>query len=73
MADTKKELNKIIFAQGFGGITDLQIGPDGYLYVLQYHNGGANCEVLRDKSKPCISYNSGVEGTIFRLTNTRIH
>ena len=33
MADTKKELNKIIFAQGFGGITDLQIGPDGYLYV----------------------------------------
>ena len=73
MADTKEELNKIIFAQGFGGITDLQIGPDGYLYVLSVHNGGANCEVLRDKSKPCISYNSGVEGTIFRLTNTRIH
>ncbi len=26
----------IIFGQGFGGITDLQVGPDGYLYVLTY-------------------------------------
>ena len=25
----------MLFGQGFGGITDLQIGPDdGYLYVL---------------------------------------
>jgi hypothetical protein len=24
----------VIFGQGFGTITDLQIGPDGYLYVL---------------------------------------
>ena len=22
------------FADGFGGITDLEVGPDGYLYVL---------------------------------------
>jgi len=28
------------FASGFGAITDLQIGPDGYLYVLS-HTGGA--------------------------------
>ena len=27
---------QIEFASGFGGITDLQIGPDGYLYVLVF-------------------------------------
>jgi aldose sugar dehydrogenase len=29
---------QIEFAEGFGGITDLEIGPDGYLYVLIYDN-----------------------------------
>jgi aldose sugar dehydrogenase len=29
------ELNKVIFATGFGGITDMQVGPyDSYLYIL---------------------------------------
>jgi aldose sugar dehydrogenase len=27
---------QIEFVEGFGGITDLEIGPDGYLYVLIY-------------------------------------
>jgi aldose sugar dehydrogenase len=27
-------LDQIIFGQEFGGITDLKIGPDGYLYVI---------------------------------------
>ena len=27
-------LDKIIFGEEFGGITDLKIGPDGYLYVV---------------------------------------
>ena len=27
------------FAAGFGAITDLQVGPDGYLYVLSYTGG----------------------------------
>ena len=31
-----KENHPIVFGQGFGGITDLQVGPDGYLYVLSY-------------------------------------
>jgi glucose/arabinose dehydrogenase len=34
VADTKEELQGILFGEGFGAITDLQIGPDGYLYVL---------------------------------------
>jgi hypothetical protein len=24
----------IVFGQGFGGITDIEVGPDGYLYVV---------------------------------------
>jgi glucose/arabinose dehydrogenase len=27
---------EIVFGNGFGGITDIQVGPDGYLYVLSY-------------------------------------
>jgi len=34
VADKPSELKDIIFAKGFGGITDLEVGPDGYLYVL---------------------------------------
>jgi glucose/arabinose dehydrogenase len=30
------ESKEIIFAEGFGGITDMDVGPDGYLYVLSY-------------------------------------
>jgi aldose sugar dehydrogenase len=29
---------QIEFAEGFGAITDLEIGPDGYLYVLVFDN-----------------------------------
>jgi hypothetical protein len=28
------EMKDVIFANGFGRITDLEIGPDGYMYVL---------------------------------------
>jgi len=40
IADSKAELYRqgILFGQGFGGITDLQVGPDGYLYVLSLAN-----------------------------------
>ncbi|MDN5846094.1 MAG: PQQ-dependent sugar dehydrogenase [Candidatus Nitrosocosmicus sp.] len=31
-----KENLPLIFGQGFGGITDIQVGPDGYLYILSY-------------------------------------
>ena len=36
VANTSEEISKVIFAYGFGGITDLEIGPDGDLYVLVY-------------------------------------
>ncbi len=31
-----KENQPFIFGQGFGGITDIQVGPNGYLYVLSF-------------------------------------
>lgn len=34
IADDQDELDPVIFGTGFGGITDIQVGPDGYLYVL---------------------------------------
>jgi glucose/arabinose dehydrogenase len=27
------------FGKGFGGITDIKTGPDGFLYILSYFNG----------------------------------
>ncbi|MBA3751160.1 MAG: PQQ-dependent sugar dehydrogenase, partial [Nitrosopumilus sp.] len=34
--DVPKESEPLIFGQGFGGITDIEVGPDGYLYILTY-------------------------------------
>ena len=39
VAYNKNELSKIIFGSGFKGITDIQTGPDGYLYILTYLDG----------------------------------
>jgi glucose/arabinose dehydrogenase len=39
VANTNKESRDAIFAGGFGGITDIQVGPDGNLYVLSYPYG----------------------------------
>jgi glucose/arabinose dehydrogenase len=34
VADTPQEIQGIVFGKGFGVITDIQVGPDGYLYIL---------------------------------------
>ena len=39
VADSTDELATATFAEGFGGITDLEVGPDGYLYVLSIGQG----------------------------------
>jgi glucose/arabinose dehydrogenase len=39
VADSSEELTTVTFAEGFGGITDLEVGPDGYLYVLSIGQG----------------------------------
>lgn len=37
IANSNEELKDVIFGQGLGLITDLETGPDGYLYVLAFH------------------------------------
>jgi hypothetical protein len=39
VADSDAELQEIILGTGFGGITDLKVGPDGLLYVLSFGLG----------------------------------
>ena len=39
VADNKDEVSEITFGTGFGGITDIKTGPDGFLYILSYGNG----------------------------------
>ncbi|HEX2305669.1 MAG TPA: PQQ-dependent sugar dehydrogenase [Nitrososphaeraceae archaeon] len=35
----RRGLQDIIFGQGFGIITDIEVGPDGYLYVVSFLQG----------------------------------
>ena len=39
VADNAKEVSHNIFGTGFGQITEVKTGPDGYLYVLDFSNG----------------------------------
>ncbi len=40
IADPQDDLSPALFARGFGGrITDIETGPDGYVYVLTYSDG----------------------------------
>jgi glucose/arabinose dehydrogenase len=39
VVDNEEELSAITFGSGFGGITDIETGPDGFLYVLSYDDG----------------------------------
>jgi glucose/arabinose dehydrogenase len=41
VANSFEESNDVVFANGFGRITDIKIGPDGYLYVLSSEDDGA--------------------------------
>ena len=57
-----KENQPVVFGQGFGGITDIQVGPDGYLYVLSYT--GSLFRIL--------PYSDGVAGEERQLADTTV-
>jgi glucose/arabinose dehydrogenase len=40
--DSGDEVGDILFGTGFGGITDVEVGPDGYLYVLTFQDDGGS-------------------------------
>jgi aldose sugar dehydrogenase len=66
IANNRDELKTTLFGQGFGAITDLEVGPDGYLYVLSLFQGGNDC-ATEIQGNPCVSYSSTSGGTIYRI------
>ncbi|HZE78998.1 MAG TPA: quinoprotein glucose dehydrogenase, partial [Nitrososphaeraceae archaeon] len=39
IGDSLEELDDVIFGKHFGAITDIEVGPDGYLYILSSVRG----------------------------------
>jgi glucose/arabinose dehydrogenase len=44
--DPGDEVGNILFGTGFGGITDVKVGPDGYLYVLTFQDEGSIFRII---------------------------
>jgi hypothetical protein len=55
IANDNEELKDLIFAKGFGKVTDMEIGPDGYLYVLSSEDDGAAIYKLQISNFYCES------------------
>ncbi len=72
VVDTKNEIQSSIFANGFGAIIDMEIGPDGYLYVLSLYQGGDNCDPIRHTNHPCIAYDKSIGGSLFKILHNYI-
>ena len=67
IANNVSDLNSVILGQGFGGITDIKVGPDGSIYILAVYQGGDNCY---PKPLPgCITYTSSLPGTVFKIVH----
>lgn len=71
--DSTVESIPITFGQGFGGITDIQIGPDGYLYVLSFTGDLYKVFPLSQSTspatKPTISQNVIPSGSVLVTIN----
>jgi glucose/arabinose dehydrogenase len=67
VANSHTELKEVIFAEGFGGITDLQVGPDGYLYVLALQEMN-KCDLqYSENPAKCFHFDNSIGGAIFRI------
>jgi glucose/arabinose dehydrogenase len=67
VSNVKNETQAITFAKGFGGVTDMKVGPDGYLYILSLYAGGDDCGPIYQPGNLCISYTKPLNGAIFRI------
>jgi glucose/arabinose dehydrogenase len=70
IANSSDDLQQIDFGQDIGGITDLEVGPDGFLYVLTLANGISACDMrtidyIHDSN--CIQSLLHPQGSIFRI------
>ena len=60
------DFGEVTFGQGFGGITDIKVGPDGYLYVLSHLTGGSDCNP-KFPTEPCLPSSAPNVSTIFKI------
>jgi aldose sugar dehydrogenase len=67
IANNNDERRETIFGEGFGGVIDIQVGPDGYLYILSLFFGGDDCR-SQSPDLPCVKYDSRNLGSIFRIS-----
>jgi glucose/arabinose dehydrogenase len=70
LANIEDELKQVIFGERFGAITDIKVGPDGYLYVMSLHDGGPNCDPKHQEIL-CFSYSSVVKGAIYKIVRLK--
>lgn len=57
VANKSEELQSIVFGSGLGRITDIQVGPDGYLYLLLYHSiHGSIAKISPENAQTSTSY-----------------
>jgi hypothetical protein len=48
VANSLEEIDeKTIFGQGFGLIVDIEVGPDGYMYILSHYNNLGEGSIFR--------------------------
>lgn len=67
IANTRDELQDVIFAHGFGAILDIEVGPDGYLYVLSLYEAKGKCNP-NTLYGICYDYSDNdIRGSIFRI------
>jgi glucose/arabinose dehydrogenase len=60
--DPGDALGEVLFGAGFGGITDIEVGPDGFLYVLTFQeDGGSIFRIAPDSAEEPNSGDSGEE------------
>jgi glucose/arabinose dehydrogenase len=67
IANNRDELKDVIFGHGFGAVVDIEVGPDGYLYILSLYEAKNKCDrniVFSD----CYDFSSNdIRGSIFRI------
>jgi glucose/arabinose dehydrogenase len=54
----------IVFGEGFAGVSDLEVGPDGYLYVVSLGQGKIFRIVPAGNDAPTLSSPPSAEETI---------
>jgi glucose/arabinose dehydrogenase len=64
IANNSEERESVIFGRNFGGIVDLEISPDGYLYVLAI--------AKLDELTASLNENSGT-GTVYRIVPSHMY